>query len=108
MNEKTKIVLVVIGVIVSAIGIKYAQIAWTKHFSPMEQDVQRQVFQETKSYNEGKIQQLAKYRLEYIQSDNMESKDAIASTVRSMFADFDTTNMPNNELKSWIIQIRGY
>ena len=106
--SKTNIFLTVIGVILFAIAAKYAQIAWTKHFSPMEQDVQRQVFQETKSYNEGKLQQLAKYRLEYLQSADQDSKDAIASTVRSMFADFDTTNMPDNALKTWILQIRGY
>lgn len=45
------------------------QLGMFSFFAPKVRNVERKIFKETRSYNEGKIQQLAKYRLEYQSAD---------------------------------------
>jgi len=63
-----------------------------KFWAPKKEAVRREVFENTKSYNESKKQDLLKYRMEYIQADD-DSKEAIASVIRMMFADFDESKL---------------
>lgn len=88
--------------------IEVLSIQWHGVTDPMRENVKREVFEETKSYNEGKIQQLAKYKFEYDKADSFENKQAIESVVRTMFADFDADNINNESLQTWLVQIRGY
>ena len=64
-----------------------------KFFAPKREAVRREVFEETKSYNQGKVQDLVRYRLEYLQAESSEDKEAIASTIRMMFADYDENTL---------------
>ena len=54
--------------IVFAFVTKEGTIAWNKHFKPKEENVRREVFLQTRSYNEAKLQELSKYRLEYLKA----------------------------------------
>lgn len=73
-------------------------------FAPKQENIRREVFQNTRSYNEGKIHDLAKYRLEYISTKDNDSKKAIRSTVLLMFADYPKERLPL-ELRSFMDQI---
>lgn len=95
------VLLLAIGWVLSANSI-----LMKKFLGVFYEDINREIFEETKSYNEGKIQQLAKYRLEYLKSD-VTNKEAIQSTIQTMFADFDKDHLPL-ELKSFLTQMRGY
>lgn len=87
------------------LGIRYASIHIEGFFQPLEQNIQRQVFEETKSYNEGKEQELVKYRLEYMRSDDEVEKAAIASAVRHAFADYDSSRL-EPELEEFLNRCR--
>lgn len=71
-----------------------------KFFAPKFENVRREVFQNTRSYNEGKIQDLAKYRIEYLMADQ-EDKVPLKITILFMFADYPKDRLPH-ELKLFI------
>lgn len=74
---------------------------------PMREDVRREVFEGTRSYNEGKEQQLAKYRLEWMKGDAA-TKAALEATIQASFANFDKNKLNSFELMQFLTQVRGY
>ena len=75
-------------------------------FGPAFEDVRRDVFESTRSYNQAKIQELAKYRLEYLRSDEPLERAAIASTVRHRFADYDDAGLPE-DLRDFLREVNS-
>lgn len=87
-----------------AFGAEWATLAWNRYFGPKHEEVRRQVFEATRSYNQAKIQELSKHRLEYLRADDPNDKAAIASTVRIQFADYDPSGLPV-ELQQFLKEI---
>lgn len=103
---------IVVGVIVllflmvaGAFGLEWAGIKWYGFFGPKHEAVRREVFKQTRSYNEAKEQELIKLRLEYYQSDE-DGKIIIANTIRHAFADYDENLLDSEELRSFLKQIK--
>lgn len=107
----TKKILLGIGafvlLIVVAFGLEMIGLQWTRFFKPRYENVEREVFEETKSYVHGKIQDLAKYYGEYQTSDE-EGKAAIKGVIEVRFAEFDAKHVESDKLRSWLIEMRGY
>lgn len=68
-----------------------------QHFKMRYTNADREVFKQSVTYNEGMLDDLAKYQYEYMQADEVEKK-AIASLVRSRFANFDKSKIENTDL----------
>jgi len=75
-------------------------------FGVAREDARREIFEETKSYVHGKIQDLAKYYEEY--QKNPEDREIIAQVIRIRFAEFDADKIKNRRLREFLITIRGY
>jgi len=101
-----KIVMLIVIVIIGLIVLEFAGLGWTKFFAPKWEGVKREVFEATKSYNEGKEQDLLRYRLEYLRADSPEDKEALASTIRHMFTDYDVNKL-SPELRSFLLEIKS-
>jgi UPF0716 family protein affecting phage T7 exclusion len=93
------IVLILIGFITDYAGLK-----WYEFIMPQKEAARREVFKETRSYNEGKLQDLTRLRLQYLNAGDDE-KEAIASTIRLMFAEYDESKLPK-ELKIFLKKIK--
>jgi hypothetical protein len=91
--------------IVVAFAMELGGLEWNKFFAPRKENVRRQVFEQTKSYNQAKLQELVKYRLEYMRTDDAIEKSAIASTIRLGFADYNVDELPL-ELQTFINGIK--
>lgn len=65
----------------------------TKYFAPKEEAVRRQVFEESKAYNDGMAQQLEARRLDYAKAATPEQRQAIGSVVLHMFAGYDKNQL---------------
>ncbi len=76
-----------------------------KVFAPAQEGVRRQVFEQTKSYNQGMVQELQNMQFEYIKAAP-EHKDALASIILHRAADYDVNKMPS-DLRSFILQLRS-
>jgi hypothetical protein len=99
-------VLVVFIVILGAMGLggRYVNMKVEAWFAPREANIQREVFENTKSYNEAKEQELVKYKFEY---DRAEGKNdigtmtAVQSAVRNAFADYED-DLLSPELREFV------
>ena len=103
------IVLFVVGIVLIgsfAFGMEWAGLKWKGYFAPKHEAVRREVFKQTRSYNEGKEQELLKYRIEYIRSKDDIEKKAIESTIRHAFADYDEDLLDSEELRQFLAQMK--
>ena len=87
--------------------IRFENLYVESFFTPKEQSIQRQVFEETKSYVYGNIKDIAKYHEEYLKADK-EGKKIIANIVKERFPNFDANKIHSYTLKQWFIHVRGY
>ncbi|MHA2179843.1 MAG: hypothetical protein ACXAAH_00315 [Promethearchaeota archaeon] len=94
--------IIILMFLLSLVGLKFVEF-----FDPAYQDVERKVFEQTKSYTHGKIQDLASYYHEYKKS-SQDEKLIIANVIKSQFADFEASKIREESLKSFLIEIRGY
>lgn len=75
-----------------------------KFFAPKQEQVRREVFEQTKSYRQGMIQELENMRFEYIKAAP-EHRAALASIIIHRAADFPAKDMPY-DLAIFINEIR--
>jgi hypothetical protein len=72
------------------------RLKYQERYAPKFQDVKRKTFEKTKSYKEGKKQELIKYLFEYKKSTDAQEKEALKFVIRNQFADYDYSNLPYN------------
>lgn len=82
-------------------------LGYYKFFAPKYANVEREVFENTKSFTHGKIQDLAKYYEEYTKA-GAEGKESIRQLIILNFAEFDTNKIQNFKLKAFLVSQRGY
>lgn len=76
-----------------------------KYFGPKTEAVRREIFEESKAYNQGMIQELQNMQFEYIKAGDKE-KVALASIILHRAADYDTKKMPA-DLRQFIEKLRS-
>lgn len=64
-----------------------------KYFAPKQEAVRRQVFEQSKAYNQGMIQELESLQHEYITTDK-QHQEALACLIRHRYADYDRSKLP--------------
>ncbi len=108
-----RIVLWTIGIVASialliaiAFALELGGLQWKSYFNPKHAAVDREVFKQTRSYNEGKEQDLVKYRYEYMRAKTNDDKEAIASTVRLAFADYNESLLESDELRDFLRMVK--
>ena len=104
MKENIKWLAAGIAVIATVLILDYVGLMWFDFIGPKKQNIERRIFKESQPYNEAKLQDLVKYRLEYLRA-NSQDKKAISSTIRFVFSDFDENNLPD-ELKTFLKKIK--
>jgi len=95
-------VAILIGI---AFGLELIGLEWTRYFAPKREDVRRETFEHTRSFNEAKKQELLKYRLEWVRAEDDVEREAIESTIRHAFADYDE-NQLDEELRGFLQTVR--
>lgn len=86
-----------IGALALIFALNLGVLEWDRFFKPKRAAIEREVFLETRSYNEAKLQNLAKLRLEYLRAeavDDQISMKALESTIRHTFAEYDSSKLP--------------
>ncbi|MBT6051388.1 MAG: hypothetical protein HOG49_31690 [Candidatus Scalindua sp.] len=104
------LVVLLLGVMLSfAFGAEWLGIAWKGYFGPKHAAVERKIFKETRSFTEGKAQDLSKIRTEFmrLKPEDVSGKKALAGIVRMNFADFDPSTL-NPELRRFLTQMMNY
>ncbi len=76
-----------------------------KVFAPAQAGVERQIFEQTKSYNQGMIQTLRSEQLQYENGDD-KTKDMVASYVWGQYADYNQSMLPS-DLQSFMTEVHN-
>lgn len=98
------IIAAVVMILSLCFGLTWLGLEWRGFFGPKRAAVERRIFKETRSFNEGMVQQLAKYRIEHIRAETDMEKRSIESVVRHMFADFNPEKLDNPELRNFLMR----
>jgi len=90
--------IVLVGVLcVLSFGIRLGSLHIEGFFAKEKQNIEREVFENTKSFNEAKQQELVKYRFEWQKAKgkgDTHTMNAIESAVRHSFGDYDASRLP--------------
>ena len=92
-------------VVAIGLGLDLLGLNWLKFIGPRRQNIRTEIFRETRSYTESKMQDLARFRLQYIRADSSQEKVAIASTVRVMFAEFNPERIQDYEQREFLRKV---
>ena len=79
-------------------------------WAPKQENARREVFEQTKAFQQGTIQELSKMYLQYSDPTTTQNqKDALASVALHQTADFDIESLreKNPQLSSWINSLRN-
>jgi hypothetical protein len=87
---------VLVGVLGACWAIEGNSFFLYQVFAPKEAQVERKVFEETKSYNDGVAEEVEGMELAYAQAD-ADHKAAIASIVLHRVAAYDLSKLPQDE-----------
>lgn len=90
---KIAIVVVVATIFFGVIGFAYKMAAT---------NADRVIFKQSVTYNEGMLDDLAKYQYEYNSTDDETEKKAIATLVRNRFANFDKSKIENHDILKFL------
>lgn len=70
-------------------------------------DIQRTNFEHSKSYIDGKIDDLAKYKREYATAATKDEKEQVKNYILSDFANFNTADIQNSDLRNFLLTLEG-
>jgi len=105
--SKLQITGIIIAVLVIPILIGLYSLGWFNFFAPATANIQREVFENTKSYLHAAQQDLGKYYAEYQSADEKERK-TIESIIKIRFAELDASKLQSFEVKNFLKKTRGY
>jgi len=99
-------ILCIVGFIALVLGIDYSGMLWEGFIGPKKENVRREIFEKTRSFNEAKLQDLARYKNQY-ELATEDDQLIIAGTIKHMFADYNASKLPY-KLKIFLEETRGY
>lgn len=80
-------------------GLSFASF---KFWAPKQENVKREVFENTQSYVEGKNQDLAKYHHEWLIAKDPEEKGALEAIVRQQFTTIKPSSIQDPDLAQFL------
>jgi hypothetical protein len=99
-------ILILIAVCVLSFGLDVAGLEYQGWIAKRKANIERKVFKQGQTYNEGKQQELLRYMHEYMSTTNPTEKTALAFTLRHRFADYDETKVGSPELVQFLKEIK--
>lgn len=110
MKEIVAVVLIIAVFLAVVLGLTWIiqgnDFFMYKFFAPKMEQVKREVFEKSKEYQHGTIQELDKMRLEYVKTNDADIKAAIGIRALRMVAEFDKSKLPA-DLREWIYSIES-
>ena len=88
-------ILIVFGITLFAWGMTGFDLAYVSFWKPKYENVERKVFENTKSYNQGMVQELQNMQFEYEQATPTQ-KEALKKIILHRAADFPEDKMPRS------------
>jgi hypothetical protein len=100
MKGASLVILAVVALALIGWAATANDLAMQSYFSPRFEQVRRNTFEQSKSYNQGVVQELQNMQFQYVQADK-EHKGALASIIKHRAADYPHDKMPS-DLRNFI------
>lgn len=108
MKDFTKRVSIFFGVFIVILGLSWIltgnDFFLYKYFAPRQEQVRREVFEQSKAYNQGMVQELQNMQFQYVKADSAH-QEALADIILHRVADFDENKLPP-DLKEFIQKLK--
>jgi hypothetical protein len=78
-----------------------------RFFGKRDASIKREIFKENKSYVEGMVADIAKYKFEMSTEKDSVTKKAIAEMVNDRFANFDIDKIEDLSLRKFLQDVRN-
>ena len=105
--NKIKIYIISFVCIVAALILPFFfggyTLLYMKIMGPANENVQRQIFENTQSFVRGKRQDATRYYHQYMSTQDQQTRNAIKNIIQMDFVDFDEQKYINNvEIRQWL------
>jgi len=97
--------LSIIGLLVIIFAVQGESFFMYKLFAGRTEQVRREVFEQSKAYNQGMIQELQNMQFEYLKATK-EQQAGLKSIILHRVADYDVNKLPTH-LQAFVFQLRG-
>jgi len=108
MKKVLSVLLVIGALFATPFVMGEYNILFKKTIIKRSKDVDRKIYETSKSYIKGASQDLAKYQFEYYNTLDADEKIAIQQLVLNRFSDLEASQLNNTSLKQFLIKMRGY
>lgn len=102
---------ITIGTIVICIGIAFGcgwlHVGYTQTVGKAQTNAENQVFHQTQAYIDGAVSDISKVKLEYEQSKDKDTKQALASYIRSTYANLNPSDINNPPIAEWLRDVQN-
>lgn len=109
MKDFFKVLAAGLAILIAIVGIAWVlqgnQFFLYRYFAPKTEGVRREVFEQSKAYKQGMIQELQNMQFEYVKADDAHKK-SLAAIILHRAADFDDGELPA-DLRSFIDGLRS-
>lgn len=96
--KRVIVTIVIITIVSSVVGVG---------FKAFKTNTDRIIFKQSLTYNEGVLDDLAKYKFEMVQAEDDIEKNAIAEMVVQRFANYDESKIETYDLKQFLNDCRN-
>lgn len=83
-------------------------LGWDRFFRPRQENIRREVYEQTKSYVHGATTDLAMYFDQYSRATTDDDREAIRQVVIMRFSSLDATKVDNAGLRKFLTNMRGF
>jgi hypothetical protein len=101
------VVLFVVGLTALSWGAEWFGIIRFGFFEVRRENVRREVFEQTQSYTDGKLQELTKDRTEYLKSKDPQVQGAISMKVAQSCAKINPDDIKDDELRRFLVCMKN-
>jgi hypothetical protein len=110
MKLRMKYVSIVLAALAGVISLAWVlaanDLAMFGFFAPKQEQIRRNVYEQSRAFNEGMQQELEQMRLDYLRGDS-DQKAALRGIIMHRTADYDTSKIADPSLRAFIEQIRS-
>jgi len=102
------VIILVIGALIGlSFGMGWVGVGYTKTVGVAQQSANREVFKENKSYVEGMVSDLAKYKYELATEKDPIARKAIVELIIDKYANFDISKIKDANLVRFLQNVKS-
>ena len=84
------------GILAAVLLLPFVALGYTKFFAPQYEQVRREIYEESKAYNQGKVEHLGRLCRSMRLAKNEGHRSVTAAAIRTEAVTYDQSRLPND------------